>query len=117
MDAEPDGRRDAEPDYRFTLANERTFLAWIRTALGLLAGGVAVGQVVPPFGVPGATAALSLMCLGLAAVLAATSYPRWRAVQRAMRAGRPLPSSRAVLVLAVGVLVVTLTAAVLVVLG
>ena len=28
-----------EPDYRFTLANERTFLAWVRTALGLLAGG------------------------------------------------------------------------------
>ena len=38
-----------EPDYRFTLANERTFLAWIRTALGLLAGGVAVRQLVQPF--------------------------------------------------------------------
>ncbi len=24
------------PDYRFSLANERTFLAWIRTALGFL---------------------------------------------------------------------------------
>ncbi len=23
------------PDYRFSLANERTFLAWIRTASGL----------------------------------------------------------------------------------
>ena len=29
------------PDYRFTLANERTFLAWIRTALALMAGAVA----------------------------------------------------------------------------
>ena len=37
-----------EPDYRFTLANERTFLAWVRTALGLLAGGVAVRQLVDP---------------------------------------------------------------------
>jgi hypothetical protein len=27
----------AEPDPRFTLANERTFLAWIRTALALIA--------------------------------------------------------------------------------
>ena len=35
----PAGR---EPDPRFTLANERTFLAWIRTALGLLAGGIGV---------------------------------------------------------------------------
>src|SRR3984893_15268857 len=33
---------EGEPDYRFTLANERTFLAWQRTALGLLAAAVAV---------------------------------------------------------------------------
>src|SRR5690625_7225376 len=31
-----------DPDPRFTLANERTFLAWIRTSLALLAGGIAV---------------------------------------------------------------------------
>ena len=30
------------PDIRFTLANERTFLAWLRTAIGLIAAGVAV---------------------------------------------------------------------------
>lgn len=118
MDAEPERSSvDREPDYRFTLANERTFLAWIRTALGLLAGGVAVGQVVPPFAVPGATVVLSLMCIALAAVLAATSYPRWRAVQQAMRAERPLPASRVMIVLAVGVLVVTVTAGILVVAG
>jgi putative membrane protein len=108
---------DREPDYRFTLANERTFLAWIRTALGLLAGGVAVGQLVPPFAFPGATVLLGLMCIALAAVLAATSYPRWRAVQRAMRADQPLPSSRVLIVLAVGVLVVTVTAGILVAIG
>ncbi len=33
-----------KPDYRFTLANERTFLAWIRTALALMAGAVGVDQ-------------------------------------------------------------------------
>ncbi|EFL27732.1 putative integral membrane protein [Streptomyces himastatinicus ATCC 53653] len=37
-----------EPDYRFSLANERTFLAWIRTGLVLLAGAVAVAQFVQP---------------------------------------------------------------------
>ncbi|MCE6995450.1 hypothetical protein LZG04_11630 [Saccharothrix sp. S26] len=53
----------------------------------------------------------------MAALLAAGSYPRWRAVQRAMRAERPLPSSRVVTVLAVRVLVVTMTAGILVVVG
>ena len=45
----PDDPRSVgeEPDYRFTLANERTFLAWIRTALALIAGGVALVQLVP----------------------------------------------------------------------
>jgi putative membrane protein len=35
------------PDYRFSLANERTFLAWIRTSLGFLAGGVGLDQLAP----------------------------------------------------------------------
>ena len=34
-----------DPDARFTMANERTFLAWIRTSLGFLAAGVAVDVV------------------------------------------------------------------------
>ena len=37
------------PDYRFSLANERTFLAWIRTALGFLAAGVGLDQLAPDF--------------------------------------------------------------------
>ncbi|MET8762906.1 DUF202 domain-containing protein [Lentzea sp. NPDC004782] len=114
MTAEPP---DDEPDYRFTLANERTFLAWIRTALGLLAAGVAVRQLVPPFALPGATTALALVCVGLASMVAAASYPRWRRVQRAMRAGAPLPHSRMVVVLASGVLLLAVLAAVLVIIG
>ena len=37
-----------EPDPRFSLANERTFLAWIRTALTLLGGGVAIEAFAGP---------------------------------------------------------------------
>jgi len=114
MTAEPP---DREPDYRFTMANERTFLAWIRTALGLLAAGVAVSQLVPPFDVPGATTALALGSVVLATIVAATSFPRWRHVQQAMRVGAPLPHSRMVVVLAAGVLLMALLAAVLVILG
>ncbi|WP_112273904.1 YidH family protein [Lentzea terrae] len=114
MAAEPP---DTEPDYRFTLANERTFLAWIRTALGLLAAGVAVSQLLPPFAVPGATTGLALACTALAAVVAATSFPRWRRVQQAMRTGAPLPHSPMVGVLAAGVLLMAVLAAVLVIVG
>ena len=35
------------PDYRFSLANERTFLAWLRTGLALVGGGFAVDQFLP----------------------------------------------------------------------
>lgn len=111
------GPPDQEPDYRFTLANERTFLAWIRTSLVLLAAGVAVRQFVPPFEIPGATTALALMCVALASLVAATSFPRWRRVQQAMRTGTPLPRSRMVGVLAAGVLLMALLAAVLVISG
>ena len=74
--AEPERHPEAtgdeqEPDYRFTLANERTFLAWIRTALALIAGGVAVVQLVPAFGVPGVRHALGVLLTAGGGVLAA----------------------------------------------
>ncbi|GAA3584051.1 DUF202 domain-containing protein [Amycolatopsis ultiminotia] len=100
----------SEPDYRFTLANERTFLAWLRTALGLLAGGVAVHQLVPA-GAAGTV--LAGLCVVLAAALAAAAYPRWRRVQIAMRAGEALPRSAMVLLLTAGVLLLTVAAVVL----
>lgn len=92
---------ETEPDYRFTLANERTFLAWIRTALGLLAGGVAVHQLLAPR-LSGARTALALGCLALAIVLALGAYSHWRSVERAMRLHKRLPGNTLVPVLAVG---------------
>ncbi|NYI08185.1 YidH family protein [Allostreptomyces psammosilenae] len=109
--------REREPDYRFTLANERTFLAWIRTSLGLLAAGVAVRQLVPPFAVPWGREVLALACVLLAVILGAGSYPRWRSVQRAMRRDEPLPTSWIAPVLATAVLLVAGLVTVLVLLG
>ena len=97
-----------EPDYRFTLANERTFLAWIRTSFGLLAGGVAVGHLVPLFGSETASAAVSIGCLLLALYLATGAFLRWRKVQRAMEYDRPLPSSPMMVCLASGSAVIAL---------
>lgn len=103
-------------DYRFTLANERTFLAWIRTSLGLLAGAVAIHALVAPIDTGAVLRAAVLGCLFLAVVLALGAYRRWRIVERAMRVGGPLPTPGSVPVLAVGVGVVSLLAAASVVL-
>jgi putative membrane protein len=108
---------EVEPDYRFTLANERTFLAWMRTALGLLAGGVAVRQLIDPFQIRGGRTALALLAIGASAVLSVGGYLRWRRVQRVMRRGGALPPARLVPMLAAGLLVVALVAFLLVALA
>ncbi|MFD1721295.1 YidH family protein [Amnibacterium endophyticum] len=101
-----------EPDPRFTLANERTFLAWIRTALALIAGGVAVDAVALPLPV-GVRVATAAVLLGLGLVLPVVAWLNWAAAERALRLGRPLPSSFVSLPLAGGVVLV----AVLIVVG
>jgi putative membrane protein len=108
-----DASEGVEPDYRFTLANERTFLAWIRTALGLLAGGVAVRELVD-FEIAGARTLLALLAITGSAVLAVGGYLRWLGVQRAVRRGEPLPPAPLVPVVASGVLLVAVVAFVLV---
>ncbi len=100
-----------DPDYRFTLANERTFLAWVRTALALAAGGLGAVAVLDIRG----DAVLGVGLLAVSFVTAATSYRRWALNERAMRLGEPLPSSRLPLVMAIAVAVVAMVAAVLLV--
>ena len=106
-----------EPDYRFTLANERTFLAWIRTALALLAGGVAVIQLVPSFAVPGGRHILGFALIGLSIVVAVSSYRHWAESERALRLGKPLPPSVLPRTLGAGVALVSLVALILILIG
>ncbi len=102
-----------DPDYRFSLANERTFLAWIRTSLALTAGGLGTVKLLRPF--PGREL-LGVMLLLLALAVSATSYRRWARNEEAIRTDRPLPPSRLPMLLAVGAGVVGLVAVVIVVL-
>jgi putative membrane protein len=104
-----------EPDYRFTLANERTFLAWQRTSLGLLAAAVALVQLVPELTVPGARRVLGIGLAALAIVTSATGLVRWRQADHAMRRGEPLPRHPTPGFLAVGLIVLGLVATGLVV--
>jgi inner membrane protein YidH len=95
--AAPD--EDGDPDYRFTLANERTYLAWMRTAIGLLAAGVGVAYL-SGFDVPGRTF-LAAALVVLAMATAALAYRHWRNNDRAIRAGEPLPRPPMIAVLSV----------------
>lgn len=102
-----------EPDYRFSLANERTFLAWIRTALALEAAGLAVIQLLPPFRVAWGRELLGGALVVLGTVIAAVSYRRWEHNERALRTDAPLPASRLPLILAVGVGAISIVIAIL----
>lgn len=74
-----------EPDYRFTLANERTFLAWIRTALAILASGVLLDQFAADLRHPRLVLWLALALVAVASVLSIAAFVRWRRNQIAMR--------------------------------
>ena len=92
----------SEPDPRFTLANERTFLAWIRTALAFLAGGIALEAFTPDIFLPETRTALAVLLLVVAMIVALVSAFRWLKVERAMRHKSPLPLPALVPVLALG---------------
>ncbi len=96
----------SEPDPRFSLANERTALAWLRTGLALVGGGVAL-TTLGPFAEAGAfldvIAAIACVAGGTLAVGALVS---WRRAERALRLREPLPTPSALPVLVVGVAVI-----------
>lgn len=102
-----------EPDARFTFANERTFLAWSRTALALVVAGLAVVQLLPPFpGVPVGRHLIGLPLIALGGVLAVAAYTEWVRNQHALRRGEPLPGSVMPWILAATVTGIAIIAAV-----
>ncbi|MEU6842117.1 DUF202 domain-containing protein [Streptomyces sp. NPDC046716] len=104
------------PDYRFSLANERTFLAWVRTALALIGGGFAVDQFLPDLRWGWRVGlALALLASGVLCSLRAVSH--WVRCERAMRRGEDLPASRFPAVLSVVVALVAVAMVVVVLVG
>ena len=123
MTAQPDGRDPAttntdddgtEPDARYPLATERTFLAWSRTSLALVVGGLAIAQLLPPFpGIPWGRHLIGTPLILLGCGVSVISYTEWKASQRALRHGEPLPRSRLPQILAITIAAVGLLAAAL----
>lgn len=105
-----------EPDPRFSLANERTFLAYLRTALALLAAGAGVIKV-EVFAQRWGNLALGLALIAMGAGVSGTAYRRWRSVELAMRRRAPIPYPAGPLILAAGLTAAGVAAAVLAILS
>jgi putative membrane protein len=85
---------EAEPDARYTFANERTFLAWTRTALAFILAGLGIVQLLPPFpGVPWGRHLLGIPLIVIGALIAVIGYREWATSQRALRRGEPVRPS------------------------
>lgn len=108
---------DHEPDPRFTLANERTYLTWLSTSLALSAGGVAMAAVSADVFVPWMRTLLAVVLVSLSALAAAMAYPRWRRVQRALRSSAPLPPPALAPLFGYGVATVAVLALILILLS
>jgi len=104
------------PDYRFSLANERTFLAWLRTAMALIGGGFAVDQFLPDLRWGWRVGlALALLAAGVLCSLRAVNH--WVRCEVAMRKGEDLPVSRFPALLSIAVAIVAIAMVVVVLVG
>jgi len=104
-------------DVRFSYANERTFLAWNRTALALVTAGLAITQLLPPFNVPGGRRMIGMPLIVLGIVLAIASLRQWRRNEEAMHRDEPLPPSPLPMILAVVIGISAVTAGILAAIG
>jgi len=94
-DREPSDQPLAEagqgPTTQVELANERTYLAWLRTGLALVAAGVAAERLLPRVGVSWVREVIGITLVLVGAVTAGFARRRWETVDRALRAARPPP--------------------------
>lgn len=89
------------PDYRFSLANERTFLAWVRTSLGVLAAGVGLDQLAPNLATPLVREIIAMALCLFAGCLAIFAYLRWLTTEKSMRLKQDLPYTPVLLLLSI----------------
>ncbi|WP_435299231.1 YidH family protein [Timonella sp. A28] len=104
-----------EPDPRFSLANERTFLSWIRTSLAFVAGGLALEALDVPVW-PAARSVVTAAFLIIGLIVPLYAWMTWKHNERTLRQNKQMPGPRmaviisvltaiAVLALAIGLLI------------
>jgi len=108
----PDHRRPrsvyavgTEPDPRFSMANERTALAWVRTGLALIAGGIALTSISAVTDLPGFLDVIAVLACIFGGLTALNALASWQRTERAMRLGEPLPAPAALRWLVGGVVI------------
>ncbi len=94
-------KKGKSPDYRFTLANERTFLAWIRTSLAFLAAAIGIDQLAPNLAPEVYRELITLILSTFSASLAYLAYRRWSKNEQAMRESAELPYTRTLAVICI----------------
>ncbi|GAC02707.1 hypothetical protein GONAM_59_00320 [Gordonia namibiensis NBRC 108229] len=119
------GKRAASPaapaappgavDARFTLAAERTLLAWVRTALGFMAAGMAIVYLAPDIDNPVLELVLGLVLVALGCSLAVIGAWRWRRTMRVLQRGGQMPGPAQILFVVTAIVVVAILIAVVVV--
>lgn len=93
-------------EYTSVLANERTFLAWIRTSLGLIAGGVALNQFVAVDRGSIVVGLIAFAVITLGAIVAVIGVVEWNRTNTAMADSKPIPGSRIMPLLGIAVMIV-----------
>lgn len=104
------------PDYRFSLANERTFLAWIRTALAFLAGAVGIDQFTVHLD-PLVRQGLALLLVVCAALLGGLAYRRWVSNEKAMRQKNDMPYTPMLLIVTLFITLIAIALAAMILFG
>ena len=94
-------KEGVSPDYRFSLANERTFLAWIRTAMALIAGAVGIDQLTPDLAPPLFRSIIAGFLSLCAAFLAFYAYRRWISNEKAMRLGTDMNYTKSLKIISI----------------
>ncbi len=100
----------SDPDPRFSFANERTFLAWIRTSLALMAAGIGLEAFGPELGATIIRPLLASLLVLVGVLTGGASFRRWLQSERALRRSQPLPVPLLAPLLAYGVAIIAVAA-------